>query len=68
MGKRIVGAVPECDDAEALGAALTRTATDYSGHVVYVKLWGGAIVFGYDVEEETLSDGSIVYNVLLRAT
>jgi len=67
MDKRIVDTMRGCDDADDLGSVLTVTAIDYSGHVVYVKLPDGSIVFGYDIEEETLSDGSVVYNLLLRA-
>jgi hypothetical protein len=64
--RRIVDTVRGIGDADELADALI--AMDHlPGHVVYVKLPDGAIVFGYDIEEETLSDGSIVYNLLLRA-
>lgn len=65
--KKVVDTVRGSDDARELGRDLSQTATDYNSHVVYVKLPDGSIVFGYDVEEETLSDGSIVYNLLLRS-
>jgi hypothetical protein len=68
MDKQIIDTMRGCDDASELGGALIQTAVDYLGHVVYAKLPDGSTVFGYDVEAETLSDGSIVYNLLLRAT
>jgi hypothetical protein len=65
--KRVVDDVRGSDDARELGRDLTQTADDYRGHVVYVKLPDGSQVFGYDVEAETLTDGSVVYNLILRA-
>ena len=67
MSNWIVDTARGYDDARELGEGLLQTARDYSGHVVYVKLPDGSKVFGYDVEEETLSDDSVVYNLILRA-
>lgn len=64
--KQVIDTMRGCDNAAELGKELSLTAKDYGSHVVYVKLPDGSTVFGYDVEEETLSDGSKVYNLLLK--
>jgi hypothetical protein len=63
----IIDTVRGSDDARRLGADLTQTANDYPEHVIYVKLPDGSMVLGYDVEAEYLTDGSVVYNLILRA-
>lgn len=68
MTNRIVDTMRGCHEARDLGQAMDWTARSYPGNVVYVKLPDGQVVFGYDIEEETLSDGSLVYNLLLRAS
>lgn len=64
--KMIVDNVRGSDDARELGRDLSQTAEDYRGHVLYVKLPDGSNVFGYDIQAETLTDGSVVFNLLLR--
>ena len=65
--KQIVDTERCRDNARELGEALSQTARDYAGHVVSVRLPDGSEVFGYDIEAETLTDGSVVYNLILRA-
>jgi hypothetical protein len=68
MTKGIVNAYTEVDTAQGLGMSLLNAVGCYSGHILYVELPDGRLVTSFDVEEETLSDGSKVYNIILRAS
>jgi len=67
MSKQIIHTLRHCYDASDLAEALSMAIQVYSGHVLHVKMPDGSLVSGYDVEEETLSDNSKVYNLLLRS-
>ena len=64
----IIEQVRDLNDAGQLARALTTTGDENPDQpVIYVKLPDGSVVHGYDIEAETLTDGSVVYNIVLRA-
>ena len=65
---KIVDTARDLADASSLARRLAITASDFPRDVVYVKLPDGSIVHGFDVEEETLTDGSKAMNVVLKAS
>ena len=67
MTKRIVDVIEGCNDAIDIALDMNTTSKQYSNNVLYVLLPDGSKVTGYYVQEETLSDGSLVYNLLLQS-
>ena len=65
--KQNIHTVNVFDFAREFGEALINTADEYWQHRLCIKLPDGSIVTGYAVEAETLTDGSLVFNLILRA-
>jgi hypothetical protein len=59
----------EYDDAFALAGNMQRVLTKHrlSGEMVAIENEDGESIGGFDLREETLTDGSKVYTLILRA-
>ena len=54
-------------DAAELATFINDWRASVPGQVVYIKSENGSILNVATLEAETLTDGSIVYNIILRA-